>query len=270
MNKEKLKTYTYRVEVEIAGDIINAVLNREPRAVVMSKVKKRIMGLQLFSDLNKNQLWLWATSFYRHCIAGAARQTDLDKRAESLYAVLRNDVSVLEHTKNAIADRVEFDSKHTELMQILRDDQNKFFYCTAHKNCAEGHQAYQGRLYFRQSGTFSEEEQDFINKNKLLSVEEVVMEPIWLTTRRNCKHRLIPISYSRLKTGDYSEFRVRHEISYEEGQYNAYKDRYRMYSMVKKTFEKSDVKIPKQLAIDQKRTKQLVRAWKERKEKGGS
>lgn len=269
MNKEYLKSYLYGVEVKIASQITDAVLNRKPKLVIMREVRKEILGLQLFSDLEKNQLWLWANSFYRHCIAGAARKTDPSERAEAIYSVLRNDTPMLEHVKNEIANTVEFRKKHSDLIEILRDQENHFFCCTEHKNCAVGHQAYQGRIYYRGSAEFSDEEKAFIHKNKLLSVEEVVMEPVWLTTRRNCRHRLIPVSFERAKTGDYNDIRKVDEISYEDSQYRNYRDRYKMISKIKKVFVDNGVEVPSQLKLDIKNTRALVRAWYQKKKKRG-
>lgn len=269
MNKEYLKSYLYGVEVKIASQITDAVLNRKPKLVIMKEVRNEILGLQLFSDLEKNQLWLWANSFYRHCIAGAARKIDPKERAEAIYSVLRNDTPTLEHVKNEIADTVEFRKKHSDLVEILTDQENHFFYCTEHKDCAVGHQAYQGRLYYRDSAKLSSEEKVFVKSQKLLSVEEVVMEPVWLTTRRNCRHRLIPISFERAKTGDYSGVYNAHEISYDESQYRNYRDRYKMIANIKKVFTNNGVDIPEQLKLDIKRTRGLVRAWMIKKRKGG-
>ena len=270
MNKEYLKSYLYGVEVKIASLITNAVLNREPKVTVMKEVKKFIQGLQLFSDLEKNQLWLWSVSFYRHCIAGAARKTEPSERAEAIYSVLRNDTPMLEHIKNEIADTVEFRKKHEELVEILSDQDYHFYYCTVFKDPAEGHEAYQGRIYYRQSGAYSKEEKAFIHKNKLLTVDEVVMGPVWLCTRRNCRHRLIPISFERAKTGDYSDERDKVDISYEDSQYHNYRDRYKMIASIKKVFTDNDVEIPGQMKLDIKKTRVLVRAWNlKRKKKGG-
>lgn len=267
MNKEYLKSYLYGVEVKIASIITEAVLVRASKVDVMKRVKKFIKGLQLFSDLEKNQLWLWSVSFYRHCIAGAARKTEPSERAEAIYTVLRNDTSMLEHIKNEVADTVEYRKKHEELVEILFDQENRFFYCTEHKDCAVGHQAYQGRIYYKRSEKYSAEEMRYIKDRKLLSVEEVVMGPVWLTTRRNCKHCLIPISFESVKTGDYSDERKTTEISYEDSQYRNYRDRYKMIASIKKVFVDKGADVPAQLKLDMKRTGGLVRAWNQKRKK---
>lgn len=273
MNKEYLKSYLYGVEVKLSSVIVSGVLNRAGKMAVMREVKEKIREVQLLSESEKNQLWVWCTGFYRHCIAGAGRRSDLNDRGEMLYTVLRNDAAGLESLKNSLADSVEFRRKHSELIDLLRNDDHKFYYCTVHKNCAEGHLAYQGRVYYRGSGAYSDEEMDYINSHGLMSVDEVVMGPVWLTTRRNCRHRLIPISFLTVKTGDYSDVRNMNEISYEDGEYRKYRDRYKMLAKFKKMFVDSGVEVPRQMKTDIKRTRLLVLNWnrarKEKKKKRG-
>ena len=267
MDKEYLKSYVYGLEVKIVSIITEGVINRKGKSVILKEVKREIRGVRLFSDLEKNKLWYWATRFYKHAVAGAGRKTEITDRSDTLYAVLRNDVPDLEHMKNEIADSVEYRKKHDELVETIRDQGNKFYYCTEHKNCAEGHLAYQGRIYFKRSEAYSEEEKEFISKNDLMSVDEVVMGPVWLTTRRNCRHRLIPVSFNEVKKGDYRVVRKENEISYEEGQYHAYRDRYKMLVAVKKVFVRNEIEVPGQLQSDVKRTRLLVRAWYQKNKK---
>ena len=264
IKKETLKNYIYASELKITAEITNAVLKREGKNPTMQHLKKFIRGLKVLNDVEKNTLWLWTASLYRHTVAGAGRKTDLADRSKAMYAVLRKDTPLLDHAKNQIVDNYEQREKHDRLVKILRSESDRFYYCTEHKDCAGDHQAYQGRIYYRRSGTYSEEEKDFIQNNQLLSVEEVVLGPIWLTTRRNCRHRLVPISFSSAQTGDYRDIRDSEDISYEEGQYRSYNDRRKLLLTVKKIYDANDVKIS-QLDVDLKRTNQLVRAWRIRK-----
>lgn len=264
IKKETLKNYIYAAELQITAQITNAVLKREGKIPTLRSVKRKITNLKVLNDLEKNTLWLWAYRFYRHTVAGAGRKTNLDDRSAAMYTVLRKDTPDLEHVKNEITDNYEHREKHTRLVNILRNDAENFYYCTEHANCAGDHQAYQGRIYYRRSGTYSKEEQQFIHDHDLLSVEEVVMGPVWLTTRRNCRHRLVPIPFSSVQTGDYRDVRDSEDISYEEGQYRFYKDRRKLLLTAKKVYDANDVKIS-QLEVDLKKTNQLVRAWRIKK-----
>ena len=117
---------------------------------------------------------------------------------------------------------------------------------------------YQGKIYYREQywDQFTEKEKEFVESHNLLSVEEVVMGPIWLCTRRNCKHRLVPVDKNtrRIEVDD---------MSYEEQQYRYYYDRLKLLNRLKKKGLKS-----KKMKDDILRTRGLVkkwyRAWKEK------
>lgn len=263
MDKRRLKSLIYNYEVRVAAVITEGVIRRDSRARVLNRAWKEVLKVDL-DVIEQNRMWQFATSFYRHCVAAAGRESDVQMRAERVYTVLRDDTQMLEHQKNELADAVEFRKKHQELMDNLASEAN-FFYCTAHKNPAKGHAAYQDRIYYRQNGKLSPEEKKFVQSQRLMAVEEVVMGPVWLCTRRNCTHRLIPISFQSAVNGDYRVETVGSEISYEEEQYSAYKDRLKMFVKLKETFRKIDgVTVPKQMKLDVKRTYSLCRAWKQR------
>ena len=264
MDKQRLKSLLYNYEVRIVSTITEGVLSRASKKTVLDRAYREIVRVRL-DPLEQNRMWHFATSFYKHCIASAQRETDPMKRAQKVYAVLRDDTPTLEHQKNEIADSVEYRIKNDELMSMLQDNHN-FFYCTEHKNPAEGHAAYQGKIYYRKNGDLSKEERKYAKSQKLLAVEDVVLGPIYLCTRKNCKHRLIPISFEEAQTGDFRVVSSTHEISYEESQYNNYRDRLRMLVKMKEAFKKNDT-VPEQLKLDIRRTRMLVRAWKEKTKK---
>lgn len=241
--------------------ISSGVLSRAPKRAVLDKAWKEIIRVDL-KPIEQSKLWQFATTFYRHCVAAAGRETDIQKRADNIYAVLRNDTPMLEHIKNEIADDVEFRLKNDELVDMLSGDAN-FFYCTAHKNPAAGHAAYQDRIYYRSNGQLTAQEKKFVRSQKLMAVEEVVMGPVWLCTRRNCKHRLVPISFESAKNGDFRGETAGSEMTYEEGQYHVYRDRLKMLVKMKKSFTNIDgVETPNQMKVDIRRTYKISRAWK--------
>lgn len=261
MDKRRLKSLIYSYEVRIAAVITDGVVRRDSRARVLNRAWKEILRADL-SNEEHTLMWQFAQRFYRHCIAAAGRESDVQLRAEKVYTVLRSDTPDLEHQKNVVADAVEYRKKHQELVGILSSESN-FFYCTAHKNPADGHREYQDRIYYRRNGTLSPEEKQFVRSQRLLAVEDVTLGPVWLCTRKNCKHRLIPISFESAKNGDVrGEVSVK-DISYEEEQYDTYRDRLKMYVKLKNVFKGIDgVTVPSQMKADVKRTYKLVRAWK--------
>jgi hypothetical protein len=269
MDKRRLKSLIYNYEVRVAAVITDGVIRRDSRARVLNRAWKEVLKVDL-DVTEQTQMWSFVKTFYRHCVAAAGRELDVQMRAEKVYSVLRGDVQMLEHQKNELVNDVEYRKKRQELMDNLASEAN-FFYCTAHKNPAQGHADYQDRIYYRRNGNLSPEEKKFVRSQRLLAVEDVVMGPVWLCTRRNCTHRLIPIGFESAVNGDYRVETMGSEISYEEEQFNNYKGRLKMYVKLKETFGKIDgVEIPKQMKQDIKRTYSLCRAWKQRIKKAGS
>ena len=195
-------------------------------------MRDQIMRLSL-SDAEKNQLWLFAVSFYRHTIAAAQRETDVDTRIEKVYTVLRSDDPLLIGVKNTIADSVEFRYKHDEIRRIVTGE-NIFYRCSTHSKCAAGHQAYQGKVYVIadwkkqiQDSADQEAIARLIDQEKIMTVEEVTAGPVWLVTRRNCKHKLYPVPVEWVlkgQTGDLGSVVKTRNIGYAESQYNAYRE----------------------------------------------
>lgn len=255
------------MEVKIASIINSGVLNRASKRIVLQKVRSEIRNMKFLNDAERNQLWVFMTSHYRHCIAGAGRETDLPKRADQIYSVLRKDNLTLEHLKNDLANSVEYRRKHNELVEMLTNDDEKFYLCTVLRDCATDHQAYQGRIYYKEGASYSDEELKYISNHKLLSINEVIVKPPYLTTRRNCRHRFVPVSFLSVKTGVSEREYSFHEISYEEGQYHLYRDRYKMMQNIKKMFADNGVE-SKQLKLDMKKTQKLVISWYRASKKG--
>lgn len=270
MDKQRLKSLLYNYEVRVVSAITAGVTSRASKQRTLKKAFDEMVRVQL-EPIEQARMWQFTTSFYRHCVAAAGKEVDIQKRADKIYAVLRDDLQLLEHQKNEIANAVEFRKKNQELVGMLSSESN-FFYCTAHKNPAQGHAAYQDRIYYRRNGQLSEAERKFVRSQKLMAVEDVVLGPIWLCTRRNCRHQLIPISFQSAQTGDYRIETNGHEISYEEEQYLGYKDRLKMYVKLKESFKKIDgiTDIPQQMKLDIRRTYGLCRAWRQKMKKGGS
>lgn len=260
MDKEYLKSVVYSCEMRITAIITEGVINRASRRDIMRSVDAEVSRLKFLNRVERNDLLDFTKQFYRHTVAAAGRKTDLQKRSEQVYTVLRKDTPKMESIKNSIVDNIEYRKKHKELTLMLMDDDQKFYYCTVLKDAASDHAPYQGLIYYRKNRPYSEEEKEFISSQKLLSLDEVVLRPPWLTTRRNCRHKFVPISFKEAQNGYSESERSFHEISYEEEQYRLYRDRYKMLANIKKTFQKTDT-MPEQLKVDMRRTRNLVISW---------
>ena len=75
---------------------------------------------------------------------------------------------------------------------------NIFWACSKHENCANDHEAYQGKIYIDEkwkSVTNPKDKrlisriEDYIKQNNIQTIQSVIDDPVWLTTRPNCRHR---------------------------------------------------------------------------------
>ena len=257
MNKSRIKATIYVYEVKVTSIIASGVQNRASKREIMNKCRQQIVHYNL-SDAEKNQLWVFCTQTYRLMITAARRNSNIEERGELVYAVLKKRIPDLEKLKNDLANDVEYRLKHQELIDLLDDHDNHLYYCTVHPDPAEGHAAYQGKIYYRKNlwDEFSAQEKKYVQKHKLIAVEDVVLEPVWLCTRRNCRHRLIPVSLSSLQTGVKKRVENVHDISYAESQYRVYFDRLKLLTKLKNDGIQS-----KELDEDIKKTRALVKKW---------
>ena len=86
-------------------------------------------------------------------------------------------------------------------IEIAKDANIVFFLCDEFADCADDHADYQGKIYYNadyESFRLTDEAKDLIaqavRSKQMLSVQEVREGQPYLTTRPNCRHRLIPIS----------------------------------------------------------------------------
>lgn len=115
---------------------------------------------------------------------------------------------------NEEAKKVEIEEKRKLIDEYLKEDKGtndeaKIFYlCSKHMDCAEDHEAWQGRLYYdRFWRRYVKDEKArekilaFISDNELNSLQWVLNRPVWMITRPNCRHYLTRISASEVMSG---------------------------------------------------------------------
>lgn len=99
-----------------------------------------------------------------------------------------------------------------------------FYLCNFYGDCAKDHADYQGKYYYDEDWTsfgFDEETTEkisnYISRNRLLSVQFVRDSPVYLTTRPNCRHNLIPVSIDQVL--DNSAINLTKKLNIHEGTY---------------------------------------------------
>ena len=133
-----------------------------------------------------------------------------------------------------------------------------FYICDTYADCADDHAPYQGKIYFNSQVILTPEIQDFINKNNIMSMQEVMGEPYYLTTRPNCRHNFhaIPLAEAmklskkdilnkyNLSTGKYkkSNYEKLQKQRYNERMIRKYKLRKESNEQMSKTLNDKSIK----------------------------
>lgn len=90
--------------------------------------------------------------------------------------------------------------KQLDIRRMLNDDQQIFFLCSVHDKPAEDHKKWQGQIFVdrfwrtKVNGEYYYPVLSYIKNRKIRTVQWVMGNPVWMTTRPNCKHYFIPLS----------------------------------------------------------------------------
>lgn len=105
-----------------------------------------------------------------------------------------------------------------------------FYLCSSHSDCANDHAEYQGKLYYDTNWkNVAPKEQhsaisQFINSQKLLSIQKVRDGKPYLTTRPNCRHTFKPLTLNQVLNNSVNDLLKEHKLI--KGKYDSrnYKD----------------------------------------------
>lgn len=218
MNKQWYKDRIYGYQCKVV-EILSTYLHLEPKRKVLNRCRQLLNSytvlLQL-STLERHTLWNWTVSAYTR--TSKKSWGDRSKIPEATAKLFKS----TEHTKNEVADQIEFRYKHDRAMDYIRSQQT-FYRLSTHENCAEGHLAYQGQIFINEDNA-NEEEKAFAEKHNIQTIREVMFDDPWLTTRNNCKHIFEPIPSELVLTNSLPPVKVRKETPL-NSPYRAYYDR---------------------------------------------
>lgn len=85
--------------------------------------------------------------------------------------------------------------------ELNLETQNVFFIVNSFADCADDHKHLQGKIYYdKRYKSFNlpkevkEQVAKIIKDKDMLSMQDAIDDPFWLTTRPNCRHRFVPIT----------------------------------------------------------------------------
>lgn len=73
-----------------------------------------------------------------------------------------------------------------------------FYICNSFSDCAPDHADYQAKIYYNADSDIGEKEQEYIDQNNILSMQEVINNEPFLTSRPNCRHEFHAIPTSEV------------------------------------------------------------------------
>ena len=208
--------------------------------------------------------------------------TDEDKN-QKLYMSIRANVmedSLIKDT-NKFMYQVEYRQKHDYVYGIggLIDaarshavQYSPFFLASSHPKPAKDHAQWEGKVYYDENFERYAASDDldriraYIRNHKLLTIQYIVGAPVYLLTRRNCKHFFRNIPLEEIMHSSAKSLLKKHNMYHEDKDVPASEDvlRYRMYKERLQCLEQLNQQIPnKLLKSDLKKVKIILDKYKE-------
>ena len=210
-----IKRRVLKLDIDMVQIISQGIISHTPKRLVLTRLKRMIIDLSRaleLDDLETNRLWLKANELYNQITRKTYAQLRVLKRKEldtegniygAVYAsiramILQND---LIKDANQLMYQYEYRHKHDYFYGqggLLANATSPFFLASSHPKPAKDHADWEGKMYYDEDWETKNEYDSaqkkairaYIRNRKLRSVQWVLGEPVYLCTRRNCKHYL--------------------------------------------------------------------------------
>lgn len=195
-----IKRRVLQLELDILDTISSSILSNTPKRVVLNNIKAMIKSLAVQIGLSYDECEaIYSNAYYKYTVL--AKKTFNKADNKSIYLSIRASIMNDEQIKDAnqVMYNYEFRTKHEYVYGqegIIAQAKSPFFLASSHPNPAKGHAKYEGKMYYdrrwRSRNKYTEEEKEsiraYIKENDLHTIQWVVGPPVYLLTRRNCKH----------------------------------------------------------------------------------
>lgn len=108
----------------------------------------------------------------------------------------------------------------TNMINDARDNKQIFYLCSKHNDCAKDHLDYQGKIYVDEKWDWYDNEKkvlDFVNENRIPTIQWVIDRPVWLISRPNCRHFFVPLTTEEVLNNSVDKLIEKHDLSFETG-----------------------------------------------------
>ena len=210
-NKARLKSLLAGYERNSTVIIAQGLVVNRAKRLILRDVKKELKKYASLCRLTAAETHtLWNHSY--KTLHQVSKLTWGKKNSTDIYGALKKILiynKEFTKIKNQVATRHEEVAKHDYLRNMLGEHETPFYLSDAHKDCADGHKAYENKLYYDADystlcGLSNEEVAEvsnYIAKHGLMSVQEVTGPNVWLVTRPNCGHKLHPVALEDVLQG---------------------------------------------------------------------
>ena len=298
-----VKRRLLKLEIDVFGIIGNGLLHHTPRAKILKQIQKEVQFLSVqigLSDLEKNRIWQQSLSHYlnvnKKTTVSLLRierkfgkkedyEESLQQRRQVIYASIRAKIQNNDLIKeaNELMYMYEHRAKHDSiygvggLLDTARSTSGSdtrayspFFLCSSHPKPAKDHAQWEGKMYYDEDWEQYAADQDkdriraYIRNKKLRTVQWVLGAPVYLVTRRNCKHYLTNIPLEEVLHGSAKSLLRKHKlympdetpVSKEIRNYREYYNRLKVEEALHKLIPND------QLAKDINKDKKLLEKWR--------
>lgn len=288
-----VKRRLVKLEIDVFAIISNGLIHHTPKQKTLVKIQKELnlLSVQLgLSDAERNSLWI---KFYNQ-YQDTTKKTVVDlKKIERKFGKKEDYEQSLVQRRGVIYDSIrakilnndlikdanqvmysyEQRLKHDqmqEMLDIAEEDKSPFFLCSSHPKPAKDHADWEGKLYYDEDweSYVPDDQKDsiraIIRNRKLVTVQWVVGAPVYLTTRRNCKHYFINLPTSEVAHASARSLLKKHGMIMKDERPVARNVLYyREYYNRLKVEEALHKLVPnEQLAKDITKDKKLLDKWK--------
>lgn len=265
-NKRYLKFRIYSFEVNSAKIISHGLVSGKGKLPIMRHLKRELLNFRStvkMTDSEANELWLFCSYSYNKISKDVwGKRTD----NESVYMAIRRLFGDMEGFKNRLGTDIELHEKDVYLDRLLSD--GIFYLCSAHKDCAKDHLDFQGKIYVSEDWEARCLDGDqariraYIKNHKIQTIEWVVGDPVYMTTRPNCRHYFIKMDVEEVLSNSVNKMLKQHHmirervnLTYEYVNYRKYYERLKLLKSLRDTCPCS------QLEADIKETRRMMKKW---------
>lgn len=224
-----VKRRLLQLEIDVFGIISNGLLHHTPKHKILAMIRKELQIISVQVDLDPaeiNQLWGRFMILYREIsqktFVSLRRielkfgkkedyEESLKQRRAVIYSCIRARIMQNDLVKAANEMTYQYEYRHKRdeifgvggLLDQEEDDYSPFFLASSHPKPAKDHAEWEGKMYYDEDWEkhipATDPDHDriraCIRNRKLRTVQWVVGAPVYLVTRRNCKHylRCLPI-----------------------------------------------------------------------------